>query len=86
MIRAEMPNTSIAPLDSVFKLAQFFGGPVRLVVSGSGHIAGVVNPPAAQKYQYWINDQGKAGSVEEWFAGATETARRMAIIRPFLSH
>ena len=34
-----------------------FAGPKRFVLAGSGHIAGVVNPPAAQKYQYWINDR-----------------------------
>ena len=49
------------------------GGPTKLVVSGSGHIAGVVNPPAAGKYQYWTNDGG-AETLEDWLAGATETA------------
>ncbi|MEP6828086.1 MAG: class I poly(R)-hydroxyalkanoic acid synthase, partial [Aestuariivirga sp.] len=42
----------IAPLPSVFRLQDHFGGPVKLVVSGSGHIAGVVNPPALKKYQF----------------------------------
>ena len=61
----------IAPLPSVFRLGEFFGGDTRLVVSGSGHIAGVVNPPAAQKYKYWTNDN-KAPSVEQWLASASE--------------
>jgi polyhydroxyalkanoate synthase subunit PhaC len=61
----------IAPLPSVFRLGRFFGGDTRLVVSGSGHIAGVVNPPDANKYQYWTNDKG-AASVEDWLKGATE--------------
>jgi polyhydroxyalkanoate synthase len=61
----------IAPLPSVFRLGQFFGGPTKLVVAGSGHIAGVVNPPSAQKYQYWTNDKG-AETLEEWLKGATE--------------
>ena len=47
----------IAPLASVFRVGRYFGGPTRLVVSGSGHIAGVVNPPEANKYQYWTNDK-----------------------------
>jgi polyhydroxyalkanoate synthase len=62
----------IAPAKSVFLGSSFFGGPVRYVLSGSGHIAGVVNPPAKGKYQYWVG--GKAeGSLEEWFSKAKET-------------
>ena len=63
----------IAPLASVFRLQDHFGGPVKMVVSGSGHIAGVVNPPAAHKYQYWTND-AMAETLEEWMLGAKETA------------
>ena len=62
----------IAPLPSVFKLGQYFGGETTLVVSGSGHIAGVVNPPAAQKYQYWTNAK-KTAKLEDWLKGAKET-------------
>ncbi|MBK1865248.1 PHA/PHB synthase family protein [Aestuariivirga sp. YIM B02566] len=61
----------IAPLASVFRLAENFGGETRMVVSGSGHIAGVVNPPEAQKYQYWTNEKG-ASTLEDWLKGATE--------------
>jgi polyhydroxyalkanoate synthase subunit PhaC len=62
----------IAPLPSVFKLGQYFGGDTTLVVSGSGHIAGVVNPPAQQKYQYWTNEK-KAVKLDDWLKGAKET-------------
>ncbi len=61
----------IAPLASVFRLGRYFGGNTRLVVSGSGHIAGVVNPPDANKYQYWTNDKWSP-TLEEWLKGATE--------------
>ena len=61
----------IAPANSVFKAARLFGGPVRFIVAGSGHIAGVINPPAAKKYQYWTNEM-KAPDLEAWRAGATE--------------
>ena len=61
----------IAPLASVFRVGQFMGGETRLVVSGSGHIAGVVNPPEANKYQYWTNDTW-APTLEEWLKGAAE--------------
>ena len=50
----------IAPPDSVFRLSQHLAGPVRFILAGSGHIAGVVNPPAAGKYQYWVNDAAVA--------------------------
>jgi polyhydroxyalkanoate synthase subunit PhaC len=62
----------IAPAESVLYGSQFFGGPVKYVLSGSGHIAGVVNPPASNKYQYWTNDNVKAANVAEWMKGAVE--------------
>lgn len=62
----------IAPAQSVLYGSQFFGGPVRFVLSGSGHIAGVVNPPASNKYQYWINDNIAHATVESWLKGASE--------------
>ena len=62
----------IAPADSVLYGSQFFGGPVKYVLSGSGHIAGVVNPPAAGKYQYWLNDNIKDVSLADWIKGAQE--------------
>lgn len=61
----------IAPAQSVFYGSKFFGGPVRFVLSGSGHIAGVINPPAAEKYQFWTNDR-EAATVEDWLKSATE--------------
>ncbi|WP_439817473.1 PHA/PHB synthase family protein [Zavarzinia sp. CC-PAN008] len=61
----------IAPYRSVFKATKLYSGPIRFMVAGSGHIAGVINPPAAKKYQHWLNDKSCA-TVEEWFAGAVE--------------
>ena len=62
----------IAPAESVLYGSQFFGGPEKFVLSGSGHNAGVVNPPAAGKYQYWTNPSSEAPSVAEWLKGAEE--------------
>lgn len=62
----------IAPAESVLYGSQFFGGPVKFVLSGSGHIAGVINPPAANKYQFWTNPDIFAGSVANWLNGAEE--------------
>ena len=57
----------IAPARSVFTGAKCFGGPVRYVMAGSGHIAGVVNPPAKPKYQFWSGGPPE-GDFEAWVA------------------
>lgn len=62
----------IAPAESVLYGSQFFGGPVKYVLSGSGHIAGVVNPPASGKYQYWTNESTSATTLTDWMKGAQE--------------
>ncbi|MGL4241491.1 MAG: PHA/PHB synthase family protein [Beijerinckiaceae bacterium] len=62
----------IAPARSVFVGSGFFGGPVKYVMAGSGHIAGVVNPPGKPKYQYWTGGPAK-GSFDDWVAAAAET-------------
>ena len=62
----------IAPLQSVWKLTHHLGGPVRFLLAGSGHIAGVVNPPAAMKYQYW-SSEGVHATLDQFLTEATET-------------
>lgn len=62
----------IAPPRSVFKGSAFFGGKVDYVMAGSGHIAGVVNPPSKPKYQYWTGGK-PVGELEDWLAKAKET-------------
>jgi polyhydroxyalkanoate synthase len=61
----------IAPAKSVLAGSKFFGGPVKYVLAGSGHIAGVVNPPARNKYQYWTGGEPSGSDVAKWLAGAT---------------
>ncbi|MDO6416854.1 class I poly(R)-hydroxyalkanoic acid synthase [Sphingomonas sp. BIUV-7] len=61
----------IAPAKSVWKMLHHFGGPMRFVLAGSGHIAGVVNHPSANKYQYWTNE-AKVDTLDDFVAGATE--------------
>ena len=61
----------IAPAPSVYRGSRMFGGPVEFVLAGSGHIAGVVNPPDNVKYQYWTAGKPEA-SLKEWLATATE--------------
>lgn len=62
----------IAPLASVWRLMDHLSGPKTFLLAGSGHIAGVVNPPAAGKYQFWTGDND-AASLDDFVASATET-------------
>jgi polyhydroxyalkanoate synthase subunit PhaC len=62
----------IAPAKSVLLGSKYFGGPVRYVLAGSGHIAGVVNPPDKRKYQYWTGPKPRSANLEGWLAKATE--------------
>ncbi|MEM7378504.1 MAG: class I poly(R)-hydroxyalkanoic acid synthase [Pseudomonadota bacterium] len=59
----------IAPYKSVFKSTGLYGGPVRFMLAGSGHIAGVINPPSSTKYGYWINPE-QPKDLDAWLAGA----------------
>jgi polyhydroxyalkanoate synthase len=62
----------IAPAKSVFLGSRYFGGPVKYVLSGSGHIAGVVNPVSKGKYQYWTGPAPDNGELETWLTNAQE--------------
>ena len=61
----------IAPWRSVYAGAKLYGGRARFVLASSGHIAGVVNPPAAGRYSYRANPKTPA-KAQDWFDGATE--------------
>lgn len=61
----------IAPAESVWNITDHFQGPIEFVLAGSGHIAGVVNPPEAGKYQYWLGDSS-AASLKEFVKDAVE--------------
>jgi polyhydroxyalkanoate synthase len=61
----------IAPWRSTYAGARLFGGPARFVLGGSGHIAGIVNPPAANKYSYWTHAK-LAAAPEDWLKSATQ--------------
>ena len=62
----------IAPPRSVFFGSSFFGGKVTFVLAGSGHIAGVINPPDRKKYQYWTGAAPKGDRYESWLKTARE--------------
>jgi len=61
----------IAPWKSVYRATGLYKGGVRFVLSASGHIAGVVNPPVAKKYCYWLNDDCPE-SADDWFDAAKQ--------------
>ena len=61
----------IAPAESVWRITDHFAGPLKFVLAGSGHIAGVVNPPGSGKYQYWTNT-GSPRTLAEFRDGAQE--------------
>jgi polyhydroxyalkanoate synthase len=66
----------IAPWKGTYLGARLFSGPVRFVLGGSGHIAGIVNPPTANKYGYWTCEETRGGgnslpaNADDWFAAA----------------
>jgi len=61
----------IAPWKTTYAGTQILGGPSRFVLSGSGHIAGMINPPAANKYGYWTSEK-LPDTPEAWFDGAKQ--------------
>jgi polyhydroxyalkanoate synthase len=61
----------IVPWASAYRSVPLFKGRRRFVMGASGHIAGVINPPAKGKRSFWTNDQTPA-TAEAWLAGATE--------------
>ena len=67
----------IAPWKSTYLGAKLLPGPVKFILGGSGHIAGIVNPPAANKYYYWTDDK-LADTADEWLA-RRDAARRLLV-------
>ena len=63
----------IAPWRSTYAATRLYRGPVKFCLSGSGHIAGVINPPTVEKYGYWTNTPNPK-SPDMWLDGATEHA------------
>jgi polyhydroxyalkanoate synthase len=62
----------LAPWKTAYQGVHLVSGPVKFVLGGSGHIAGIVNPPAKKKYGYWTNPETPA-DAEQWLAGASQS-------------
>jgi poly[(R)-3-hydroxyalkanoate] polymerase subunit PhaC len=61
----------IAPWRATYAGTQLVSGPVRFVLGASGHIAGVINPPSADKYGYWTNERSLPAEPDAWLNRAT---------------
>jgi len=65
----------IVPIGGAYASTQHLPGQKRFVMGASGHIAGVINPPAAKKRSHWVREDGKFPATQaDWQAGATEHA------------
>lgn len=62
----------IAPWKTSFIGSRALGGPVTFVLAGSGHIAGIINPPTSHKYGYWTNRSKKIGDPDAWLRTAKQ--------------
>ncbi|MBL8662164.1 MAG: class I poly(R)-hydroxyalkanoic acid synthase [Candidatus Odyssella sp.] len=63
----------IAPWKATYAATQLYKGPVKFLLSGSGHIAGVVNPAGSDKYGYWTSDSAKnPKKPDDWLKAATQ--------------
>ena len=65
-------NDHIAPWVATYDSSHYLGGDVTFTLAGSGHIAGIINPPAKKKYSYWTNTKSPKSS-SEWFENASES-------------
>jgi polyhydroxyalkanoate synthase len=64
-----LKDDHVSAWNATYESAKLFGGPVRFLLGGSGHNAGVINPPSANKHGFWVNDE-LADSAEQWLEGA----------------
>ncbi|MDB5681757.1 MAG: Poly(R)-hydroxyalkanoic acid synthase, class, partial [Sphingomonas bacterium] len=65
-----LKDDHVSAWEAVYDGGKLFGGQVTFVLGGSGHNAGVINPPAANKHGFWTSD-AKSDSAQDWVAGAT---------------
>jgi polyhydroxyalkanoate synthase len=70
LLAISLKDDHVSSWAATYESAKLFGGPKTFVLGGSGHNAGVINPPSANKHGFWTNDE-IAGSAEQWWEGAT---------------
>ena len=69
LLAISLKDDHVSAWEATYDSARLFGGPVSFLLGGSGHNAGVINPPSANKHGYWVNEAMPA-SAEAWFEGA----------------
>jgi polyhydroxyalkanoate synthase len=62
----------IAPWKTTYTATQIFKGPINFILSGSGHIAGIINPPDKKKYGYWTHEGACPAKPDDWFKKAVQ--------------
>jgi polyhydroxyalkanoate synthase len=70
LLAISLKDDHVSAWQATYDGARLFGGEVRFLLGGSGHNAGVINPPSANKHGFWTSD-AMPETTEEWFAGAT---------------
>jgi polyhydroxyalkanoate synthase subunit PhaC len=71
LLAISLKDDHVSAWSATYDGARLFGGPVTFLLGGSGHNAGVINPPSANKHGFWTND-AMPEAAEEWFSGATK--------------
>ena len=71
LLMIALKEDHVSGWSSVYDGVRLFGGPKRFVLGGSGHNAGVINPPAANKHGFWTND-ALPEAATEWLDGAVK--------------
>jgi polyhydroxyalkanoate synthase len=70
LLAISLKDDHVSSWAATYESAKLFGGPKTFLLGGSGHNAGVINPPSANKHGFWTNDE-MPGSAEQWWEGAT---------------
>jgi polyhydroxyalkanoate synthase len=72
LLAISLKDDHVSAWEATYDSARLFGGPVSFLLGGSGHNAGVINPPSANRHNYWTN-RDMPETAEAWFEGATKT-------------
>ncbi|MCQ4437967.1 hypothetical protein NO135_23475, partial [Clostridioides difficile] len=69
-LHLRLARGSHRPWQTAYASTSILSGPLKFVLGASGHIAGVINPPAKKTRSYGVNARDLPESADDWFAGA----------------